>query len=255
MQEIGLFCGTFNPVHLGHLLIAEAARSQFALDKVIFVVSPHPPHRNNRELLDGEARYSLLCRAIAENQYFQASDLELKRQGKSYTIDTVESLKVEFPDARISLIIGSDNLKSFDTWHRYQDLAKQVRLLVVPRLRVVQATAEGGTTVLGQSQISNKSENNKSESDISESNISESDNNRSERNAEEMTASLDSSQTLAHYLSLYPQVELVDFPGVAISASEVRKRIKEGKSVLYMVPPAVCQLIDKNGYYKVPMVK
>lgn len=245
MQEIGLFCGTFNPVHLGHLLIAEAARSQFALDKVIFVVSPHPPHRNNRELLDGEARYSLLCRAIAENQYFQASDLELKRQGKSYTIDTVESLKVEFPDARISLIIGSDNLKSFDTWHRYQDLAKQVRLLVVPRLRVVQATAEGGTTVLGQSQTSNKSE----------SNISESDNNRSERNAEEMTASLDSSQTLAHYLSLYPQVELVDFPGVAISASEVRKRIKEGKSVLYMVPPAVCQLIDKNGYYKVPMVK
>lgn len=254
MQEIGLFCGTFNPVHLGHLLIAEAARSQFALDKVIFVVSPHPPHRNNRELLDGEARYSLLCRAIAENQYFQASDLELKRQGKSYTIDTVESLKVQFPDARISLIIGSDNLKSFDTWHRYQDLAKQVRLLVVPRLRVVQATAEGGTTVLAQSQINNKSENNKSESDISESNISESDNNRSE-NAEEMTASLDSSQTLAHYLSLYPQVELVDFPGIAISASEVRKRIKEGKSVLYMVPPAVCQLIDKNGYYKVPMVK
>lgn len=244
MQEIGLFCGTFNPVHLGHLLIAEAARSQFALDKVIFVVSPHPPHRNNRELLDGEARYSLLCRAIAENQYFQASDLELKRQGKSYTIDTVESLKVQFPDARISLIIGSDNLKSFDTWHRYQDLAKQVRLLVVPRLRVVQATAEGGTTVLAQSQINNKSDNNKSESD----------NNRSE-NAEEMTASLDSSQTLAHYLSLYPQVELVDFPGVAISASEVRKRIKEGKSVLYMVPPAVCQLIDKNGYYKVPMVK
>ncbi len=254
MQEIGLFCGTFNPVHLGHLLIAEAARSQFALDKVIFVVSPHPPHRNNRELLDGEARYSLLCRAIAENQYFQASDLELKRQGKSYTIDTVESLKVQFPDARISLIIGSDNLKSFDTWHRYQDLAKQVRLLVVPRLRVVQATAEGGTTVLAQSQINNKSENNKSESDISESNISESDNNRSE-NSEEMTASLDSSQTLAHYLSLYPQVELVDFPGIAISASEVRKRIKEGKSVLYMVPPAVCQLIDKNGYYKVPMVK
>jgi len=254
VQEIGLFCGTFNPVHLGHLLIAEAARSQFALDKVIFVVSPHPPHRNNRELLDGEARYSLLCRAIAENQYFQASDLELKRQGKSYTIDTVESLKVQFPDARISLIIGSDNLKSFDTWHRYQDLAKQVRLLVVPRLRVVQATAEGGTTVLAQSQINNKSENNKSESDISESNISESDNNRSE-NSEEMTASLDSSQTLAHYLSLYPQVELVDFPGIAISASEVRKRIKEGKSVLYMVPPAVCQLIDKNGYYKVPMVK
>jgi len=254
VQEIGLFCGTFNPVHLGHLLIAEAARSQFALDKVIFVVSPHPPHRNNRELLDGEARYSLLCRAIAENQYFQASDLELKRQGKSYTIDTVESLKVQFPDARISLIIGSDNLKSFDTWHRYQDLAKQVRLLVVPRLRVVQATAEGGTTVLAQSQINNKSDNNKSESDISESNISESDNNRSE-NAEEMTASLDSSQTLAHYLSLYPQVELVDFPGIAISASEVRKRIKEGKSVLYMVPPAVCQLIDKNGYYKVPMVK
>ncbi|MBN8660234.1 MAG: nicotinate-nucleotide adenylyltransferase [Candidatus Obscuribacter phosphatis] len=252
MQEIGLFCGTFNPVHLGHLLIAEAARSQFALDKVIFVVSPHPPHRNNRELLDGEARYSLLCRAIAENQYFQASDLELKRQGKSYTIDTVESLEAQFPDARISLIIGSDNLKSFDTWHRYQDLAKQVRLLVVPRLRVVQATAEGCTTTtsLGQSQTSDKSGSNKSDS-----NISESDNNRSEKNAEEMTASLDSSQTLAHYLSLYPQVELVDFPGVAISASEVRKRIKEGKSVLYMVPPAVCQLIDKNGYYKVPMVK
>lgn len=234
MQEIGLFCGTFNPVHLGHLLIAEAARSQFALDKVIFVVSPHPPHRNNLELLDGEARYSLLCRAIAENQYFQASDLELKRQGKSYTIDTVESLKEQFPDARISLIIGSDNLKSLDTWHRYQDLAKQVRLLVVPRLRVVQAQTEGYDAAA----------NNGNKNNIGK-----------QKNAEEMTASLDSSQTLAHYLSLYPRVELVDFPGVAISASEVRKRIKEGKSILYMVPPAVCQLIDKNGYYKLPLVK
>ncbi|MBX9942018.1 MAG: nicotinate-nucleotide adenylyltransferase [Candidatus Obscuribacterales bacterium] len=229
MQEIGLFCGTFNPVHLGHLLIAEAARSQFALDKVIFVVSPHPPHRNNLELLDGEARYSLLCRAIAENQHFQASDLELKRRGKSYTIDTVESLKEQFPDARISLIIGSDNLKSLDTWHRYQDLVNQVRLLVVPRLRVVLAPADGHDA----------RENNRSK----------------QKSAEEMTASLDSSQTLAHYLSLYPQVELVDFPGVAISASEVRKRIKEGKSVLYMVPPAVCHLIDENGYYKLPVVK
>lgn len=89
--EIGVFCGTFNPIHLGHLLIAECARDQFGLEKVFFVTSPRPPHRST-DLLDGEARHLMVSAAVADNPHFEASRLELERSGPSYTSETIRSL-------------------------------------------------------------------------------------------------------------------------------------------------------------------
>lgn len=229
MRELGLFCGTFNPVHMGHLLIAESARVDFALETVYFVVSPAPPHRSSG-LLAGEARYELVKEAVAENPCFQASDLELQRPGPSYTVDTVLSMKELYPDHRINLIIGSDNLPFLKDWHRAEELVSLVRLLVVPRLRIIGKSPDTAADPNPPSNSSGPAEG-----------------------AREKQATLDlglfqQSLFLEGLLKDKP-VHLVDFPGVGISASGIRKRIAERKSILYMVPTQVNRLILQNGYY------
>lgn len=227
MRELGLFCGTFNPVHMGHLLIAESARVDFKLETVYFVVSPEPPHRNVG-LLAGEARYELVKAAVAENPCFQASDLELQRPGPSYTIDTVLSMRALYPDYRINLIIGSDNLPFLKDWHRAEELVSLVRLLVVPRLRIIGRPSDSAA-----------------EADSKSLPAAE--------NALEKQATLDlglSQRSLCREGLLQDkEVHLVDFPGVGISASGIRKRIGERKSILYMVPASVNRIILQKGYY------
>lgn len=138
MSEIGLFCGTFNPVHIGHLLIAEAAREQYRLDRLLLVLSPQPPHRKGG-LLDAEARYTLVQAACKTNPAFEPSRLELDRGGPSYTVDTVRAVREKYQGARVNLVIGGDNLPYLQEWHEIHDLLKMVRLLVVPRLRLVKS--------------------------------------------------------------------------------------------------------------------
>ncbi len=212
MQELGLFCGTFNPIHLGHLLIAESARVDFALEKVLFVVSPEPPHRR-LNLLSGEDRYTMVVAACQGNSFFVPSRLELDRPGPSYTVDTVRAVKDIYPGHRINLIIGGDNLATLNTWHEAEALVELARLLVVPRLK------------------------------ISAANKSETRDNKAEKLFEKDQDLIQSD------LLKKADVNFVDFPGVAISASSIRKRIQENKSVLYMVPPAVAEIISTEGFY------
>lgn len=206
MKDVGLFCGTFNPIHLGHLLIAECARDQFKLDRVLFVPSPRPPHRG-QDLLPAEDRYALVEAACRTNKNFLASRLEMDRPGPSYTVDTVKSLS---KTGAVSLIIGGDNLAYINTWHNYRELLELARLLVVPRLRyqdedpALKCIHEEGLTP----------------------------------NAIDLPEA---------------KIEMVDFPGIAISASLIRSRAAAGKTILYMVPPEVDELIRSRGYYKEPL--
>ncbi|MBZ0186955.1 MAG: nicotinate-nucleotide adenylyltransferase [Candidatus Obscuribacterales bacterium] len=210
MQDIGLFCGTFNPIHVGHLLIAECARDQFGLAKVIFVTSPCPPHRSDT-LLGEQERHTLVEAAIKTNANFEASPIELNRQGPSYTIDTVNEIDALYQGkARINLIIGGDNLHQLADWHKAEELLSKCRILIVPRLRYIHEKNEPLTRV----------------------------------GIEPVTISEEFPQS---------DIETVDFPGIAISGSKIRKRICQGKTVLYMVPPAVNELIIKNGYFKEPI--
>jgi nicotinate-nucleotide adenylyltransferase len=205
MREIGLFCGTFNPIHLGHLLIAECARDQFALDKVLFVTSPHPPHRQVG-LLPGEDRHKLVEAAVASNPFFEASRLELERTGPSYTVDTVKEI-IAKGTTKVNLIIGGDNVPFLKDWHNSEELLSICRLLVVPRLRYL-SDAHNESVI--------------------------------QTIAESEPEQIDGAD-----------IRIVDFPGIAISASNIRKRIGLGKTVLYMVPPEVDKLIQSSGFYKV----
>jgi len=214
MREIGLFCGTFNPVHLGHLLIAECARDQFGLEKVLFVTSPQPPHRK-LDLLPGEDRHKLVQAAVASNSKFEASRLELERCGPSYTVDTVKQILEQEKNCRINLIIGGDNLPFLKDWHKAPELLRLCRLLVVPRLRYL--------------------------SDLQADDNNLKDNDSQFTNSQKAKLELENGG--AHLC-------IVDFPGIALSASNIRKRLEQGKTVLYMVPLEVVQLIETCGYYK-----
>lgn len=198
MNELGVFCGTFNPVHWGHLLLAEYARDQFDLGKVLFITCANPPHRY-RDLLDGESRHAMVSAAVEDNPYFEASRLELDRSGPSYTVETLEQLKQAYGEkVRLNLIIGGDNLSSLAGWHEAERIFKLCRLLAAPRM------------IPGH----------------------------------EMESLQDDAAP--------PNAELsvISLPPIGVSSSEVRHRLREGKSVLYMVPPAVNEMLITQAHYR-----
>ena len=108
--KIGIFGGTFNPIHVGHLLLAETARESLALDRVLFIPTQQPPHKRASDLLPGAARLELITLAIRDQPAFVASDIELQRPGPSYSIDTVKMLRSQVPTAKLFLLIGEDML-------------------------------------------------------------------------------------------------------------------------------------------------
>lgn len=136
MSRIGLFGGTFNPPHLAHLRLAQKAIEGAKLDKVIVMPAFVPPHKIAHELLKSEDRIELCKRTFCGEKYL-ISDLEIKRKGKSYTVETLEELKKLYPGDEIFLIIGSDMLLSFDRWYRFEDILKSVTLCVMTRENAV----------------------------------------------------------------------------------------------------------------------
>lgn len=124
-QAVGFLGGTFNPVHNGHLLLAEEARVQFHLDEVLFVPNHLPPHRspNAEELIDGETRYIMTILATLSHPRFRVSPIELSRQGPSYTYDTMVELKKGQPENQYYFIGGADCL-IHHTWHRFEELSE-----------------------------------------------------------------------------------------------------------------------------------
>ncbi len=133
-MKIGIFGGTFDPVHLGHLKLAQNARTQFSLDKVVFVPAYQPPHK--QELLSpasAEDRYEMVRLSIEGEPFLELSDCELRRKGVSYTFDTVSEFEKKYPGASFFLILGKDAFDGLDTWHRADELREKVRCLVASR--------------------------------------------------------------------------------------------------------------------------
>lgn len=115
-MRIGIFGGTFNPVHYGHLLLAESCREQRGLDEVWFMPAAVPPHKQDLQLVDAAQRVEMLKLAAGGNEAFHVSDLEWKRGGVSYTVDTLEAIHAERPDAELYLLIGADTLADLPNW-------------------------------------------------------------------------------------------------------------------------------------------
>ena len=132
-MQIGLFFGSFNPIHSGHLIIANHILNFTSLDKVWFVVSPQNPLKTNDELLDARARLKLVKMALSTDERFEVSDVEFNLPIPSYTIDTLKFLGEHHPQHDYHLIIGSDNFLNFSTWKSHNVLLKEWRIIVYVR--------------------------------------------------------------------------------------------------------------------------
>jgi nicotinate-nucleotide adenylyltransferase len=132
-MKIGILGGTFNPIHIGHLILAEEVREKIGLDEVIFVPTYLPPHKDNSDIASAGARLKMVKLAIKGNRYFQVSDLEIKRDGRSYTIDTLKALKKRYAHDELYFIIGSDLLKYLDDWKDLDEIIQMVSFVVATR--------------------------------------------------------------------------------------------------------------------------
>ena len=130
--RIGLFGGTFNPLHSAHLLVAEAAHEQFGLSKVVFIPSGIPPHKEILVNVTKEDRYAMVKRAIAPYDHFSVSRIEIDRDGLSYTIDTIAALQRQYPE-KLCFIVGADLLMQIETWKNPRELLASVPFLIAPR--------------------------------------------------------------------------------------------------------------------------
>ena len=133
-MKIGIYGGTFDPVHRGHLQLALNARTQFSLDKVIFVPAYQPPHKQELlSLTSAEDRYEMVRLALLDEPLLEISDCELRRKGHSYTFDTLSEFEKKYSNTEFFLILGKDAFEGIDAWHRADELKKKVRFLVAKR--------------------------------------------------------------------------------------------------------------------------
>ncbi len=134
MPRVGVLGGSFNPIHLGHLVLAEDILELLRLDRILFVPASAPPHKPARGLATARDRYAMTELAIRGNPRFAISDLELRRPGPSYTVDTLEALRREAgPDTEFYLLIGSETFLDFLSWREPYRVAQLARLVVIPR--------------------------------------------------------------------------------------------------------------------------
>jgi nicotinate-nucleotide adenylyltransferase len=212
-MNIGLMGGTFNPIHLAHLRIAEEAREAFRLDKVLFIPAADPPHKP----LAGDVHFSRRCEmaglAIAGNPAFELSDIEGQRTGKSYSVDTICHFRAQFPADALFFIIGSDSFYEIGTWHRFAEIFCLCNLIVIERPGQPVADPLALLPVAIRGEFTYTSE----------------------------------SRCLRHE-SGYHVYFLTGCP-LEISSTEIRLKIAGGHSITYLVPPAVAAYITTKRIY------
>lgn len=212
-MAIGILGGTFNPVHLGHLRVAEEIREAFDLETVYFIPAFIPPHKDAHAASPPEERLGMLRAALRGNGCFRVSDLEVKRGGVSYTIDTLKRFETRSDD--VHFIIGADAFRLIDTWHRYEELFYHAHFIVMTR-----PASEAGNIP-----------------DMLPAGI-----------REKITPCGDGKGTYLHesgrriYLHRVTQLD--------ISSTKVRDLLNEGRSIRYLVPPAVERIIIQRRLYR-----
>ena len=146
-MRIGVFGGTFDPVHLGHLIAAEQAREQARLDQIAFVPAARPPHKMERSLTPFAHRVEMLSLAIAGHPAFRVEELERDRPGPCYTVDTLEELHRSSPDAELALVLGADCLPDLTTWREPERIGRLAEIVLVPRPGVTVAQEKTATSI------------------------------------------------------------------------------------------------------------
>jgi nicotinate-nucleotide adenylyltransferase len=132
-SKLGILGGTFNPIHYGHLAAAEEVRDRLKLDRVLFIPSSLPPHKQEEDMPSAVQRLEMVRLAISGNNHFRVSDIEVKRGGKSYTIDTIEALLPQHPGAELYFITGLDSFLDIQTWKDWERLLTLCSFVVLSR--------------------------------------------------------------------------------------------------------------------------
>ena len=201
LKRIGIMGGTFNPIHNGHLALAKAAQKEFALDKIIFVPSGNPPHKELTEVIDKQERYQMVKMAIRGKRSYFVSRLELDRPGFSYAIDTFKALKKKYgAKAKLFYIMGLDSINEILSWKKPLELFKLCEFIVGTR---------PGTKIR-------------------------------------------TFRRLVKFPPLQKEVDKIHLMELRenISASKIRERLKEGKSVKKLLPKVVENYIKRKGLYQ-----
>lgn len=155
MKKVGLFFGSFNPIHIGHMIIADHIASNTDVKEVWFVVSPHNPLKKKKSLLDGHHRLEMVRRAIEKDARFKASDIEFQLDQPSYTTVTLAYLKEKHPNIAFSLIMGGDNLASLHRWKNYESILENYAIIVYsrPENDISELPFQGNITVVDAPQM------------------------------------------------------------------------------------------------------
>lgn|SRR5574341_1355557 len=132
-RKVGILGGTFDPPHLGHLLIAQAVQARLKLDQIFFIPAALPPHKKKVKISPAWHRLQMVRLAVENNPKFKVLDLELKRKGTSYTVDTLRALTEKNPHTQLYLILGIDNLNHIHTWKNPEELFRLAKVIFVPR--------------------------------------------------------------------------------------------------------------------------
>jgi nicotinate-nucleotide adenylyltransferase len=141
-MKIGLYFGSFNPIHIGHLVIANHLAENSDLDQIWFVVTPHNPFKNKSSLLDDHQRLEMVYRATKDYTKLKPSDIEFNLPQPNYTVNTLAYLQEKYPDNEFALIMGEDNLKSFHKWKNFELILKNHHIYVYPRISASNAETQ-----------------------------------------------------------------------------------------------------------------
>jgi len=221
LKKIGLFGGTFNPIHLGHLTVAQEVKEGFVLDKIWLIPSAIPPHKQMNQVAKALDRLEMIRIAIADNPNFSVSDVELKRSGPSYTIDTVDYFKAILPkETQLYFIVGMDAFLDIELWKSFMELFQVIPFIVMSR--------PGALT--GELEKKEKRIN-----DLLMTKVS-----REYR--------FDSARHGFFHPNKQP-VFLFEVTPVDISATTVRKNRSRGRSIASLVPEKVKEYIESRGLY------
>ncbi len=197
-MKLTVFAGTFNPIHTGHLILAEIVRTALELEKILFIPSHIPPHREN-EIARAEYRLEMVRLAVADNPGFEASDIEFTLDGKSYTVNTIRNLYSQCPgiEGKINFIIGTDAFLHIEDWYKPEELTRLVNFIILARQE-----------------------------------------------------SPDAKRILDNIKFKNIDYTILETPIIEISSSCIRNRIKNNRSIRYLVSDPVRAYIQDNRLYK-----
>jgi nicotinate-nucleotide adenylyltransferase len=215
-ERIGIFGGTFNPIHKGHVKAALEVQKRFLLDKVLMIPSSIPPHKGVPDIAPPSSRLQMVRLAVASYPQFVASSIEIEAEGKSYSIFTLERLKGQFPHAEMFFILGVDAFLEIDTWREYEKVLKQCHFIVISRPGYNLGRAKnllGGKYKKRMIQVSDASD-------------------------------------LSKAMQFPFKIFLLHIDALDIASKDIRKKVKIGKSIAGLVAEDVEKFIHENKLYQ-----